>query len=132
MQVVRHEAIGIKIEGKFGFLLLEDGRKLQVIIVRSEYLSTIISASDYVIEPAADFDSWLPGHYGRESRLVGFQMSSNASLTPPCAVSDLQRRVQIVKERGRQKTAAKEKSNSGSAYDSSVGQSSSACRAAVA
>ena len=51
MNVVWHQAIGVEIEGKFGLLLFEQAGELEVIIVGSESLSTIIPASDDVIEP---------------------------------------------------------------------------------
>jgi hypothetical protein len=50
--------------------------------VRSENLPAIIAAGDDVIEPAADFDSWFPGHYGTEIISAELQMSRNSGLTP--------------------------------------------------
>ena len=60
--MVWHQAISVEMEGKFGFLVLEQARELEVVIVGPENLSTIIPASDYVIEPSSDFDPWFPGH----------------------------------------------------------------------
>jgi len=62
MNMVWHQAISVEIEGKFGFLLLKQAGGLEVIIVGPENLSTIIAASDDVIESPCDFDPWFPGH----------------------------------------------------------------------
>jgi hypothetical protein len=62
MNMVWHQAISVEIEGKFGFLLLKQAGELDVIIVGPENLSTIIAASDDVIESPRDFDPWFPGH----------------------------------------------------------------------
>ena len=51
MNMVWHQAISVEIERKFGFLVLEQAREPEVVIVGPEDLSTIIPASDYVIEP---------------------------------------------------------------------------------
>ena len=51
--MVWHQAISVEIEGKFGFLLLEQAGELEVIIVGPENLSTIIAATDDVIESPA-------------------------------------------------------------------------------
>jgi hypothetical protein len=67
MNVVWHQAISVEIEGKFGFLMLDEAGELKVIIVGPEDLSSIISASDYVIEPSSDFDPWFPRHGGSRS-----------------------------------------------------------------
>lgn len=47
--MVWHQAISVEIEGKFGFLLVEQAGELEVIIVGPEDLSSIIAASDDVI-----------------------------------------------------------------------------------
>ena len=86
MNVVWHQAISVQKEGKFGFLLLEDGGELEVVIVRPEYLSTIIPSSDDVIESSPDFDSWFSRHGGADAIVGRSQMSTNSSLTPPDAV----------------------------------------------
>ena len=86
MNVVWHQAISIEKEGKFGFLLLEDGGELEVVVVRSEYLSTIIPSRDDVIEPSPDFDPWFSRHGGANAIVGTSQMSTNSSLTPPQAV----------------------------------------------
>jgi hypothetical protein len=57
MNVVWHQAISVEIEGKFRFLLLDEARELKVIIVGPENLSTIIPASDYVLETSSDRSS---------------------------------------------------------------------------
>jgi hypothetical protein len=57
MNVVWHQAISVEIEGKFGFLLLEQAGELEVIIVGPENLSSIIPAGDEVIEPLPRFRS---------------------------------------------------------------------------
>jgi hypothetical protein len=57
MNVVWHQAIGVEIEGKFGFLLLEQDSEPDVIIVGPEDFTTIIPASNQVIERSADFRS---------------------------------------------------------------------------
>ena len=62
--MIWHQAIGVEIEGKFILLLLEQAGELEIVIVGPEYLSTIISASDYVIEPSSDFDPRFPWHGG--------------------------------------------------------------------
>ena len=67
MNVVWHQAISVEIEGKFGFLLLEQAGELEVVIVGPENLSTIIPAGDDVIEPSSDFDPWFPRHGGAEA-----------------------------------------------------------------
>jgi hypothetical protein len=84
MNVVWHQAIGVEIERKFGFLLLEQDCEPEVIIVGPEDLTTIIPASDHVIEPSADFDPWFPRH-GPDAMVKVDEMSTNSSLTPPCA-----------------------------------------------
>ena len=82
MNVVWHQAIGVEIEGKFGFLLLEQDSEPEVIIVGPEDLSTIIPASDQVIEPSSNFDPWFPWHGADASVRMG-EMSTNSSLTRP-------------------------------------------------
>src|SRR5947207_305915 len=82
MNVVSHQAISIEKEGKFGFLLLEDGSELDVVVVRPEYLSTIIPSGDDVIEPSPDFDPWFSRHGGADAIGETSQMSTNSSLTP--------------------------------------------------
>jgi len=62
MYVIGHQAIGVKVEGEFRFLLCKKVNEPQMIIVGAEYLTAIIPASDDVIEPSAYFDSWSPGH----------------------------------------------------------------------
>lgn len=86
MNVVWHQAISVEIEGQFGFLRLDEARELKVIIVGPENLSTIIPASDYVVEPSSDFDPWFPRHGGADTIVGIVQMSTKSSLTPPCAV----------------------------------------------
>ena len=86
MNVIWHKAIGVEVEGKFGFLLLEQAGELQIIIVGPEDLSTIISARDDVVEPSSDFDPWFPGHDRPDVIVEIVQMSTTSSLTPPCAV----------------------------------------------
>jgi len=54
------QAISVEIEGKFGFLLLEQAGEFEVIIVGPEDLASIIPASDEVIEPTSDFDPLVP------------------------------------------------------------------------
>jgi hypothetical protein len=49
MKVIGHQAIGVEIERKFIFLLLEQAGELEIVIVGPEYLSAIVAASDYVI-----------------------------------------------------------------------------------
>lgn len=51
VNVVWHQAISVEKEREFGFLLMEQAGELEVIIVGPKYLSTIIPASDDVIEP---------------------------------------------------------------------------------
>jgi hypothetical protein len=80
VQVVWHQAIGVEIEGKFGFLLLEQAGELEVIIVGPEDLSTIISARDDVVEPSSDFDPRFPGHDGADVIVGIVQMSTMSSL----------------------------------------------------
>ena len=53
MKVIGHQAIGIEIERKFIFLLLEQAGELEIVIVGPEYLSTIVAASDYMYSPPA-------------------------------------------------------------------------------
>jgi len=55
MNVVWHQAIGVEVEGKLGFLPLEDADESEIVIVGSENLSSIVAASDDVIEPSGDF-----------------------------------------------------------------------------
>jgi hypothetical protein len=86
MDVIRHQAVGVEIEGQFGSLLLEDAGESEVIIVRSKDLSAIIPARDDVIEATADFDPGFTRHDGPESIVVADQMSTNSSLTPLDAV----------------------------------------------
>ena len=83
MNVVWHQAIGVEIEGKFGFLLLEQDSEPEVVIMGPEDLSTIIPASDHVIEPSSNFDPWFPWHGADAIVRIG-EMSTNSSLTPPC------------------------------------------------
>ena len=81
--MVWHQAVGVEIEGEFGFLLLENAGEPEIIIVGSEYLSTIIPASDDVIEPSAYFDPWFARHGGAEFIDLADQMSMKSSLIPP-------------------------------------------------
>jgi hypothetical protein len=63
MKVIWPQAIGVEIERKFSFLLLEQTGELEIVIVGPvgpEYLSTIIPASDFVISPSSDFDPRFP------------------------------------------------------------------------
>ena len=83
MNAVWHQAIGVEIKGKFRFLLLEQNSEPEVIIVRPEDLTTIIPASDDLIERSADFDPWFPRH-GAGAIVKIDEMSTNSSLTPLC------------------------------------------------
>ena len=65
--LLSNQAIRVEIEGKFGFVLLEEAREVKVIIVGPEDLPSIIPASDHVIEPSSDFDSWFPRHGGTDT-----------------------------------------------------------------
>src|SRR6185436_7695506 len=65
MNVVRHQAISVEVEGKFGFLLLDEVGELKVIVSGSENLPSIIPPSNDVIEPSGNFDPWLPRHGGQ-------------------------------------------------------------------
>ena len=80
--MVWHQAVGVEIEREFGFLLLENAREPEVIIVGSENFATIVPASDDVTEPSADFDPWFARHGGAEFIDPSDQMSMKSSLTP--------------------------------------------------
>ncbi|MFY9556861.1 MAG: hypothetical protein WAV47_19280, partial [Blastocatellia bacterium] len=66
VHVIGHQAIGVEIEGQLHFLLSENAGESEVVVVRAENLSTIITASDQVIEAPADFDPWFPRHNARD------------------------------------------------------------------
>jgi hypothetical protein len=50
--VVWHQAVGVKIEGQFCFLLSDHACELEVVVVRTKDLSSIIAAADDVVEPS--------------------------------------------------------------------------------
>ncbi|HSF25699.1 MAG TPA: hypothetical protein VLE20_15845, partial [Blastocatellia bacterium] len=75
MNVVWHQAISVEIEREFGFLLVEQAGELQIIIVGPEYLSTIIPASDNVIEPPPIS---ILGFLGMAGRLVNRDVTVEA------------------------------------------------------
>ena len=83
MHVVWHQAVGVEIEGEFGFLLRENVSEPEIVVVGSEYLSPIIAASDDMIEPSPDLDPWFARHGGAEFIDAADQMSTESSLTPP-------------------------------------------------
>ena len=62
VNVVRHETVGIEIERKPRLLRLQQSEHLRIILVRTEDGLPIVAASDYVGEPALDFDSRFARH----------------------------------------------------------------------
>ena len=60
--MIGHQAIGVEIERKFCFLILERGGESQVVVMRPENLPAVVAARDDVIEGSTDFDSGFPGH----------------------------------------------------------------------
>lgn len=52
-------------------------------IVGPENLSTIIPASDYVVEPSSDFDPRFPGHGGADAVVRTVQINSNVNEVKP-------------------------------------------------
>jgi hypothetical protein len=62
MDMIGHQAVGVKLKGPHRFLALEKSKKLKMIIVRAEYAPAIIPASHDVVEPAGYFNSRLASH----------------------------------------------------------------------
>lgn len=85
VHVVGLQAVGVQIERQLLFLLRDDAGEPDVIVVRTEDLSSIIAAADDVIETSADLDPWFAGHDGGAYTCCP-QMSTNSGLTPPDAV----------------------------------------------
>lgn len=59
MNVIRHQAIGVKMERQFGLLMRELNKELLIIVIRPEDELAVIAPSDDVIEPALNFESRL-------------------------------------------------------------------------
>jgi hypothetical protein len=57
MDVIRHQAIGIKVERELRLLVSELEQKLVVVIVGSKDELSVIASGDHVIEAALDFES---------------------------------------------------------------------------
>ena len=62
--MVWHQAVGVKIEGQFCFLLCDHACELEVVVVRTKDLSSIIAAADDVVEPSGDLNPWFSSHRG--------------------------------------------------------------------
>ena len=62
VNVVKHEAVGIEIERKPRLLRFQQSEHLRIILVRTEDALPIVAASDYLVEPALDFDSSFARH----------------------------------------------------------------------
>jgi len=62
MDVIRHQAIGVKKKGSFGFLRSEEVKKLEIVVMVSEYLFTVVSAAYVVVKTAADLNTGQPRH----------------------------------------------------------------------
>jgi hypothetical protein len=83
MDMIRHQAVSVEVEGTLGFLVLEKTEKLKIVILRTEDAPPIISAGDDVIESASYFDSRFPCHCPQE--YIPDETNVNIScLTPPC------------------------------------------------
>lgn len=63
--VVRHQAIGVKIEGKFRLLECHNIGEAEVVSIRAEDSSTVIAARNDVIKRITYFDARFPSHGGR-------------------------------------------------------------------
>ena len=59
MDVIRHQAICIKVERELTLLVNELEQKPVMVIIRSEDELAVIASGDDVIEPAFDFESRL-------------------------------------------------------------------------
>jgi hypothetical protein len=57
MNVIGHQAVGVKIEGQLGLLLGKLKEELAIVVVRAEDELTIVATGDDVIEAALDLDS---------------------------------------------------------------------------
>jgi len=66
MDVVWHQAIGVKIERQLRFLERQDIGEAEIIRIGAEDFSTVIAAGDDGIEPSGDFDSWFARHGSRD------------------------------------------------------------------
>lgn len=62
MDVIRHQAVSVKVEGTFGFLRREESEEFKIVIFRTEDASPIIAAGDDVLESAGYFDPRFPRH----------------------------------------------------------------------
>src|SRR5262249_1678830 len=62
VNVVRHQAISVKVEQKLRFLNRQDGGQLDLVVSGTEDLLAIIAARDDVVEAARYFDPRFPGH----------------------------------------------------------------------
>ncbi len=59
MNVIRHQAVGIKVERELGFLVGESQEEFAAVVIRSEDELAIIASSDDVVEPSLNFESRL-------------------------------------------------------------------------
>ena len=63
VDVIGHQAIGIKEEWKIGLLHRQQREELLIVSGRIEYLPAIIAASNNVIETTLDFNTCSAGHW---------------------------------------------------------------------
>jgi hypothetical protein len=59
MNVIGHQAVGIKVEREPRFLVGELKQEFAAVVVRSKDELAIVASSDYVVETALDFESRL-------------------------------------------------------------------------
>jgi len=76
MNVIRHQAIGVKMERQFGLLMSELNEKLLIVVIGPEDELAVIAASDDVIEPALNFESRL-AHRGASLARLTVNMNCN-------------------------------------------------------
>ena len=59
MNVIRHQAVGIKVEREPRLLVGELQEEFAAVVIRSEDELAIVASSDDVVEPSLDFESRL-------------------------------------------------------------------------
>jgi len=75
MNVIGHQAVGIKVKRPLNLLGVQEGEKPEIVFIGPKNAPAIIATSDYVVQAASYLNSRFPCHGPAENKYSEIRMS---------------------------------------------------------